>query len=184
MKKRSCKSYTLYEIQDIKYLYFVEDLTRKEVADTLDISIHRVNNIFRFYIDELKEKRITQEEIDKIICQFKQGYSKKVIAFNFKRTIDSINHILFDNLGYTDVARLVCKKHRKPYTEGELKYIVDNYQDKRYEDIAKDLGRTRMGIKFQIDKLREQGKIGYRKGYNNKNFVKGIYNWIRSGNNG
>lgn len=175
MKKRSCKSYTLYEIQDIKYLYFVEGLTRREVAEALNISIHRVNNIFRFYIDELKEKRITQEEIDKIICQFKQGYSKKAIAFNTKRTINSINHILFDNLGTMDVTKLVCNNHRKPYTEDELKYIVDNYQDKRYEDIARDLGRTKMGIKFQIDKLRKQNKIGYRKGYNNKNFIKGMY---------
>lgn len=175
MKKRECRPYTLYEIQDIKYLYFVEGLTRREIADTLEISIHKVNRVLRFYNSEVKQKRITQDEIDKIVYQFKQGYSKKKIAFNFKRTLDSINHILFDNLGYTEVARLVCKKHRKSYTESEIKFIIDNFNSMNVVDLAKELNRTPSAISFQIKKLRKQGKIGYRENYNNKNFVKGMY---------
>ncbi len=51
---------------------------------------------------------------------------------------------------------------RKSWKRKEKKYLVENYADKTTEELCKYLNRDRKSVNRMIEKLRDEGFIGYR----------------------
>lgn len=51
---------------------------------------------------------------------------------------------------------------RKAWRRSEKRFIIENYAETTTEELCKHLGRDRKSVNRMIERLRDEGKIGYR----------------------
>ena len=51
---------------------------------------------------------------------------------------------------------------RKNWRRKEKNYIIENYETKTTDELCEHLGRDRKSVNRMIEKLRDEGLIGYR----------------------
>ncbi|MBE6160460.1 MAG: hypothetical protein E7157_05400 [Lactobacillales bacterium] len=95
-------------------------------------------------------RKWTDEEIKRACHLFERGKSYNEIALTIERSENSVATLL-RNLGYS---------YTMPHfwSEEELSYLIENYQNMTYKEMSNKLGRTEKAIAYKISELGYQKK--------------------------